>query len=189
MNNQTFNPEALEASAKASFENASQAFGLVLDKTTQLLEKNVAAARTTVERHATYASSLKDIRDVEDFVKVQESISRTEAEAFENFSREIYELSSTATAELTKVNETYHAVTKDLVSESLEHVAKAIPNSSAQPYGSFFKDVVRTQIEAFNNFNAFVEKTVSAQQASFSALAEASATKVAKGKKVSSKGK
>lgn len=190
MNKETINQsqKAVEASAKSTIENATKVFDLVLNRSTKLMEKNVAAAKASVERHTAHANNLKNIRGVEDLVKVQENISKNEAEALEEFSREIYDLSSKTATELAKVSDDSRIATNDLVNDSIDKVVKSIPNGDSQPYGSLFKDALRNQLEAFNTFNSFVEKTVVAQQANFNDLAD-SLTETAKAAPAASKGK
>lgn len=175
MNTKLFNEsqKAVESTTKSTIENATKVFDLVLNRSTKLLEKNVAAAKASVERHTAYANNLKNVRTPEDLVKVQESISKSEAEALEEFSREVYDLSSKTAAELAKVTDSNRNAATDFVNDSIENAVKAIPNGSDQPYGSAFKDALQSQLDAFNTFNSFVEKAVATQQSNFNNLAEA----------------
>ena len=183
MNNTPFDTEA---AAKATFNNANQVFDLALGKSAELLEKNIQAAKATIERHATYANSIREARGIEDFAKVQEAISKSEMKAVEEFSKEIYNFSNEAAADLAGVSDNNKKVAEDLFSDSLDRIVDSIPNGSNQPYGSFFREMVRNQAEAYKTFNDLVEKAVVAQRENFTAAAksvtEATSQARAKGK-------
>lgn len=168
MNNKAFDTEA---ATKAAFNNANQVLDLAMSKSAELVEKNIKATLATIERHAEYAKSVRESRGIEDFAKVQEKISKNEAKALEEFSKEIYNLSAEAAEDLADMSDNSKKATEDLVSETLDRIAESIPNGNAQPYGSFFREMVRNQAEAYKTFNGLVEKAVSAQRKNFSTVA------------------
>lgn len=182
-------PFDTEAATKATFNNASQVLDLALSKSAELLEKNIQAAKETIERHADYAKDLRGARDIEEFAKVQERISKSEAKAIEGFSKEIYKLSTEAAADLADVSDNNKKVADDLISDSFERIADSIPNGNAQPYGNIFREMFRNQAEAYRTFNDLVEKTVAAQRSNFSTVAQTVSEAGAKAAKPAGKGK
>lgn len=174
MNKETIekSQKAVEQSAKTAVDNANKVLDLMLNRSTVLFEKNVEAARATVERHSAYAENLKKVRGVEDLVKVQESISRSETEALEVFSRDVYELASKSATELAKFGDEARTSAAGIVGDSIESAVKAIPNGDANPYGAVFKNMASKQVESLKAFDSFVEKSIAAQQANFSKLAD-----------------
>ena len=172
MNNNPFNPETVEATAKASFNNANQIVDLALSKSIELLEKNVQAAKATIDRQANYASSLREARGIEDIVKIQEEIGTKETKALEGFVQEVYQLSVEASSDLAEITDKNRNVTEEMVTDSLEQIAKTIPNGNAQFGAPFFSDLVTTQINAYKAFNNMVEKMVSSQRDSFNTVTQ-----------------
>ena len=173
MHNPIHNSEAFEVNAKAALNNATQAFELTISKSVELLEKNFQVAKETIERQTSHINSLRDIRGVNDFVRAQESFTKQEMEALENFSKHVYQLSNEAVADLAVVSENQRNSAGDLVSDSLETVAQSLPNGGAESYSNFLRDTIRSQISAFKTFNNLVEQTISAQRASFNTASDA----------------
>ena len=169
MNKQTFNTEA----AEATFNNASQIVDLALNRSVELLEKNIKATKDSIERHTSYASAASSVSNVEDFAKLQKEIADKEAKALQSFSQDVSALSNEAVSDIAEVSDNNRAVAEDLLTDSLEQVAKSIPNGSTQPFGSVLSDLVRNQINAYKTFNGLVEKAVSAHRDNFSAVVKA----------------
>lgn len=173
MNNPIYNSEAFEANAKAALNNATQAFELSVSKSVEILEKNFQVAKETIERQTSHINSLRDIRDFNDLVQAQETFSKQEMQALENFSKHVYQLANEAAADLAVVSENQRNAAGDLVSDSLETVAQSLPSGGADSYSNFLRDTIRTQISAFKTFNNLVDKTIAAQRANFSTAADA----------------
>lgn len=169
MNKQTINIEA----AEAALNNANQIVDLALNRSVELLEKNIKATKDSIERHTGYANAASSVTSVEDFAKLQKEIADKEAKALQSFSQDVYELSNEAASDIAEVSDNNRAVTEDFVADSLEQVAKSIPNGNAQPFGSVFSDLVRNQINAYKTFNGLVQKTVSAHRENFNAVVKA----------------
>lgn len=190
MNQIPFDAEAVEATAKATINNANQVVDIALSRSVDILERNVRAAKETIERQSDYAESIRNARSVEDIAKIQEKIGKRESKAIEEFSQEIYRLSSEAATDLASLSDNNKRVAEDLVADTLGQIADSIPNGGTQPYGSFFREMVRNQAEAYRTFNTLVGKAVETQRENFNSVAEAvtqASKQVAKGAKQNSK--
>lgn len=169
MSKNQFNNEA----AKAAIDNANEVVALTLKNSVALIEKNVAATKATLERQAAYTAKVSNVRNFEDLPDLQKEYAAQELQAIEKLSQELYAFGNEATSNLASISERNRSAAEEAVAESLEQAANAIPNGSSQPYGSFFKDVVRNQIDAYKQFNSFVEDVASKQRDNLNAVAQA----------------
>ncbi|MBF2735460.1 MAG: phasin family protein [Betaproteobacteria bacterium AqS2] len=169
MNKNTINAEA----AKATLDNANKVVDLTLRKSVSLLEKNIAATKATLERQASYSAKIGGVRNLDELPALQKEYAAEELKAIESFSKELYDFGNEASTELASISESNRSAAEDMVAESLEQVASAIPNGGAQPYGSFFSDMVRSQIEAYKQFNTIVDSVVTSHRDNLNAVAKA----------------
>ena len=165
--------------AEATLNNANQFVDIAFSKSVKLIEKNIEATKATIERQTEYANTVSKLRKVEDFSKVQKEFADNEIKAIEKFSKDIYQFANETASDLAEVSDNNRTVCEDIITDSLEQVAKSIPNGNSQPYGSIYSDFVQNQIKAFKTFNSLVEETVNTQKENFNAVFQA-ASEVAK---------
>ncbi|MEO8169362.1 MAG: TIGR01841 family phasin, partial [Oxalobacteraceae bacterium] len=130
------NTSQLSSATKALFENQFAAFSVITGNVVESVEKvvalNLAAVKASTEESTAAAKQLLAAKDPQEFLTLVTAQAKQNAEKAQSYGRHLAEISSSTSAELSKVVEAQIAETKDKVTALVSDVAKNAPAGSEQ---------------------------------------------------------
>jgi phasin family protein len=168
----------------AQKSNIEVLFGLTnkaFEGVEKLVELNLQVARTAIGEVAENTKAALSAKDAQELMALQASLLQPAAEKAAAYSRHLYDIAATTTAEVNKVAESTAA---EVQSKFLSVVDTAVKNAPAGSENAVA--LVKTAVAAANNAFEGVQKAVKqatdVAEANFQAIS-ASATKVTKAKR------
>jgi len=173
--------EQIIAAQKSNIETLFGLTNKAFEGVEKLVELNLQVARTALGEVAENAKAAMSAKDAQEFIALQASLLQPAAEKAAAYSRHLYDIAASTTAEVNKVAE---ATAADAQSKFMSVVDTAVKNAPAGSENAVA--MVKTAVAAANNAFEGVQKAVKqasdVAEANFQAI-NATATKAAKVKR------
>ena len=185
-------PEQFSTVNKANIETLLTIANTAFASAEKLATLNLNVARTFLEDSVSSTKSLLAAKDVQELVSLQASLAQPAVEKIVAYGRSVYEISSEAQAELSKIVETQLGELNKNVASALDKAAKSAPAGSDVAVAAV-KSALAAANSAYDSINKAAKQVVEMTEANVEAAtnatvkavgASASATKATTGKKV-----
>ena len=123
----SFDPEQIAAAQKANLESL---FGLTtkaFEGVEKLIELNLQVVKSTLAEGQENAQRLLSVKDAQELIALQASLSQPVAEKVLSYGRHLYEIASSTQAEFAKVAEAQFEEQNKKVQALVDNVAKNAP--------------------------------------------------------------
>ncbi|MEI6769351.1 MAG: phasin family protein [Betaproteobacteria bacterium] len=148
-------PEQIVAANKSNLETlvglTSKAFAGV----EQLIELNMAAAKSTLADSHSNAQTVMSVKDAQDLLSMQASMFQPLAEKMVIYNRHLYEIATTSGQDVGAVVQEQFAKSQQLYQDMFENMAKNAPAGSESAVAAF-----RTAVSAGTSALESVQKAV-----------------------------
>lgn len=160
------------------------------EATEKMVDLNLAATKAVMEETAEKTQAILGVKDVQELLALTSAFAQPTVEKFVSYSRNVYNITSSAGAEVSKIVETQIADGNKKVSEMIEFATKNAPAGS-EPAVSMFKSSIAAANTAYDTFTKAAKQAVemveanvaAATSATIKATAAANDAVKAKGKK------
>ncbi|MBY0453351.1 MAG: TIGR01841 family phasin [Burkholderiaceae bacterium] len=174
----SLNTEQLVATQKANVETLFGLTSKAFEGIEKLVELNVAASRAALSETATNAQAMLSAKDAQELLALQAGFLQPLAEKAASYNRNLYDIASGTSTEITKAFESKAAEAQKGLSTLVETAMKNAPAGSEGAVAAV-KNAVSTATNAFESVQKAVKQATDAAGANFNAVA-ASAADVAK---------
>jgi phasin family protein len=147
--------EQILASHKANIETLYSLTSKAFEGIEKIVELNLAASKAALSDASTHTKSVLSAKDAQELLALQSSLFQPLAEKAASYSRNLYEIASSATAEFSKNVETQNA---DAQKKFMTVVDNAMQNAPAGSESAVA--IVKSSITAANNALESVQKAV-----------------------------
>jgi phasin family protein len=155
------------ASHKANMETllglTSQAFAGI----EKIVELNMTASKAAIAEAGDHAKAVLSVKDAQELMALQSSMFQPLAEKTAAYSRHLYEIASSSTAEFTKVVESQTADMQKKVTGLVDAAAKNAPAGSETAV-AMFKSAVSAANNALESVQKAVKQATDVAEANFS---------------------
>ena len=169
------NVEQFAAASKAQMDVV---FGLSeksLSSFEKLTQLNLAAGKAALNESAAHAQALLKVKDVQEFVSLQQEVIQPAGEKISAYGRHVYDIVVGTQAEFTKAFEAQVADTQKTVLNMVDTAAKNAPAGSESAV-AFFKSAVAASQNAYDSVQKVVKQATQAAEANIQAVTQQAAT-------------
>ena len=170
--------EQMMAAHKANIEMLFGLTSKAFEGVEKLVELNLTASRAALSDAANNAQAAFTAKDAQELLTLQASMFQPLAEKAAAYSRNLYEIATGASAELSKVMEAQSADAQKTLTNLIESATQNAPAGSENAVAAM-KNAVSVASNAFESVQKAVKQASEAAEANFSAAAE-SANEAAK---------
>ncbi|AIO41608.1 phasin family protein [Burkholderia sp. AU19243] len=170
-------PEQIAAAQKANLESL---FGLTtkaFEGVEKLIELNLQVVKSTLTESQENAQRLLSVKDAQELIALQASLSQPVAEKVLSYSRHLYEIASSTQAEFAKVAEAQFEEQNKKVQALVDNVAKNAPAGSETAVAAL-KSALNAANTTYETVQKAAKQAVEIAETNFNAAA-AVATKAA----------
>jgi len=170
-------PEQIAAAQKANLESL---FGLTtkaFEGVEKLIELNLQVVKSTLVESQENAQRLLSVKDAQELIALQASLSQPVAEKVLSYGRHLYEIASSTQAEFTKVAEAQFEEQNKKVQALVDNVAKNAPAGSETAVAAL-KSALNAANTTYETVQKATKQAVEIAETNFNAAA-AVATKAA----------
>jgi phasin family protein len=146
-------PEQIVAANKANLETLFGLTNKAFEGVEKLVELNLQVAKTALGEAAENTQALLAVKDAQELLALQASLLQPSAEKAAAYSRHLYDIAASTSAEVTKTAETQFA---DIQSKFMSAVDSAVKNAPAGTENAV--TLVKSAITAANNAYESVHK-------------------------------
>ncbi len=161
--------DQIAASQKAQFDVL---FGLT-DKAfrgvEKIIELNLAASKAALNESAQHAHALLSVKDAQELVALQTAAVQPLAEKAAAYSRHVYDITTTTSAEFTKAFEQQASQAQQAVVGYVDSATKNAP-AGTEPVMALFKSSLAASNNAMDSVQKVVKQATEAAQANLQAL-------------------
>ena len=165
--------------------NVETLFGLTtkaFEGVEKLVELNLQVARAAIGEAAENAKAVMSAKDAQDFMALQAGLLQPAAEKAAAYSRHLYDIAATTSADIGKVAEAQAAEAQAKFMSVVDSAVKNAPAGSENAV-ALVKSAVAAANNAFEGVQKAVKQATETAEANFQSLS-ATATKAAKAKRV-----
>jgi phasin family protein len=176
--------EQVIASHKANIETLFGLTNKAFEGVEKIVELNLTASKAALSEAATHTQSMLSVKDAQELLALQSGLLQPLAEKTAAYSRHLYDIATSTSAEFTKNAETQAAEAQKKFAGLVDSAAKNAPAGSESVVA-----IMKSSVAAANNALESVQKAVKqateVAEANFNAVAATatSATKAATAKK------
>ena len=163
--------EQMMAAHKANIEMLFGLTSKAFEGIEKLVELNLTASRAALSEAASNTQAAFGAKDAQELMAMQASLFQPLAEKAAAYSRNLYEIATGASAELTKVMEAQTAEAQKKFAALLETATQNAPAGSENAVAAM-KNAVSVASNAFESVQKAVKQASEAAEANFSAAAE-----------------
>ncbi|CAN0622053.1 Phasin family protein [Burkholderia multivorans] len=170
-------PEQIAAAQKANLESL---FGLTtkaFEGVEKLIELNLQVVKSTLSEGQENAQRLLSVKDAQEFIALQASLSQPVAEKVLSYGRHLYEIATATQAEFAKVAEAQYEEQNKKVQALVDNVAKNAPAGSETAVAAL-KSALNAANTTYETVQKAAKQAVEIAETNFNAAA-AVATKAA----------
>lgn len=171
-------PEQIIASQKANMETLYGLTTKAFEGVEKLVELNVQAAKAALSESASHTQALLSVKDAQELLTLQASLFQPLAEKATAYSRHLYDIASSTSAEFGKAFEGKVAEGQAQFAALVDNAAKNAPAGSETAV-AMMKSAVAAANNAFESVQKAVKQASEVAEANFNAVAT-SATNAAK---------
>jgi phasin family protein len=165
-------PEQLAAAQKASLDAFVELARKSFEGIERLTELNLQVARATMGESADQARALLDARDAQQLATLQAGLVQPATEKASTYSRQVYEITSSTQAEVTRVVEAQMAAAQERILAMVDTVLKNAPAGGEQA-ASIVKTAVTTANAALESVQQAARQAASVAESNMETLAQA----------------
>ncbi len=160
----------------------------VFDATEKLVDLNLAASKALLEESAERTQVLMGVKDVQELLAISSSFAQPALDKVVSYNRNVYGITSGASADVTKIFEIQIAQGNKQVTEMIDFASKNTP-TGAEPAVSMFKSAVAAANTAYDTLTKATKQAVDMAESNFNAATAATvkaandAVKPTKGRK------
>ena len=162
------------AANKNAVDTALRFAQLALTSTERLMKLQMDTVRTGLEEKAEIAKAVAEIKDVKELTTLGNKIAQRVVERATNYSREVYEVTSEAQSQLTKLTEETLAGYKEGVTSNIETALKSAP-AGADAAVKAFKSSMAVAADAVETITKAAQQVISITEANLKAAAKKAA--------------
>lgn len=173
-------PEQYVASQKATLETLFGLTAKAFEGVEKLVELNMTASKAALEEAAGTSQALLSVKDAQELLALQASLLQPLAEKTAAYSRHLYDIASSAGAEIGRTLEEQSAETQKKFIAVVDNAAKNAPAGSETAV-AVFKSAVAAGANALESVQKAVKQAGEVAEANFNAVANTAvnATKAA----------
>ena len=172
----TVKPEDFAAAQKASVETFFAITNKAFESMVKLTNLNIATAKDALEQAADLSGQALSAKDAQGFIAVANGAAQPSAEKALAYSKKVYEIASTAQAELNKFTEAQIAHNNQQVAQFLDTAAKNAPQGS-EAVVSMMKSAVANANSAYDSLTKAAKQAVEIAETNVNNAVKASTTK------------
>ncbi|HUL67921.1 MAG TPA: phasin family protein [Burkholderiaceae bacterium] len=150
---------------------------VALNTTERLVGLNLAALKAAMDESAATTQSMLGIKDAQDMVAVGGNLAQPALHKVVGYSRNVYNIVSTAGAEMRKVVESHIAEGSEKAAEFVEFAAKNAPAGS-EPVVSLFRNAVAAYGTAYDTFSKATRQAFEAAESNLENATQAAVNAV-----------
>ena len=173
-------PENVTAANQAAIENLQALANAAFARSQRLTGLNLNTARAVLEDGAANSKALLEVKDPQELVKLQASLTQPLVDKAIAYARSSYEIASEGQDEVAQMFETQLAQINSRFAAALEQAAKSAPAGS-EPAFAAVKSVMAAANNAFDTMSKAAKQASEAAEANMS-KATAAAVKAVSGK-------
>ena len=174
----SINPEQFAAANKAAVESLLSVANTALASAQRIANLNLETARSVVADSVSGAKALMGAKDVQEALTIQASLAQPSVEKAVAYGKSVYEISTEAQEELSKVVEAQFGEFQKNVAELLEKAAKSAPAGSEVAVAAV-QSAISAANSAFDNMRKAAQQVGEIAQNNIAAATSAT-TKAAK---------
>jgi phasin family protein len=162
-------PEQLSAAAKANLETLVGLTGKAFEGVEKLVELNMQVAKAALSESAENAKAMLAVKDAQELMALQASLLQPSAEKAAAYSRHVYDIASTTSAEFTKTAE---AQLTELQKSFVSAVDGALKNAPAGTENAvtLVKSAITAANNAYESVNKAAKQAAEIAEANFNAV-------------------
>ena len=162
--------EQVIASHKANLETLFGLTNKAFEGVEKIVELNITASKTALSEVSGHAQAVLNVKDAQELLALQSGLLQPLAEKAAAYSRHLYDIASSASAELSKTLEEQSAETQKKFASLVDNAAKNAPAGSEAAVA-----ILKSSVAAANNALESVQKAVKqatdVAEANFNAVA------------------
>jgi phasin family protein len=144
----------------------------MFDATEKFVDLNLAATKALLEESAERTQVMLGVKDVQDLLAVGTGLAQPTLEKLVSYNRNVYNIASGASADVSKLFETQIAQSNKQVAEMVDFASKNAPTGS-EPAVSMFKSALAAANTAYDTFSKATKQAVDMAESNFSAATAA----------------
>jgi phasin family protein len=164
-------PEQVQAAQKANVETLLAVVSTQFSAIEKLANLNATAVKTVFEDSVANARALMGVKDVQEFVSLQNSLAQPTLEKAIGWSKSVYELATSTNAEMTKLAEKRTAEWNENFASFLEKASKNAPAGSDVAVAAM-KQMLTAANSAYDNLNKVAKQATEMAEANVAAATE-----------------
>ncbi len=137
--------------SSATVETAARLSRISMDSAERVLVLQLDYAKTSLDQAAKTARALAGVKDVQELISVRTRNAETAVERFMGYSRSLYEISSEAQTQLSKLAEERMSTFQKAVTETVDQAVKASPGGG-DVAAAAIKSSLAATTAAFDSF-------------------------------------
>ena len=161
--------EQIVASHKANVETLFGLTAKAFEGVEKLVELNLSAAKAALDESANSTQAALSVKDAQELVAMQANLFQPLAEKTAAYSRHLYDITSGAAAEFSKVLETQAVEAQQKVTAVVDNMSKNAPAGSEAGV-AMMKNAVSAANSAFESVQKAVKQASDVAEANFNAM-------------------
>lgn len=174
-----YKPEDLAAANKASVESALKLANVAFGGAERLAALNLNTARTVYEENVASVKAMLNVKNAEEFAKLQSELLKPVAEKALAYSRNAYEIYVDAAEEMAKLSQARYEAVKKEVEAVVEKAAQAAPAGS-EPAIKALKTALAAANSAYDSVAKAAKQVAEIADKNVAAMNDAAVKAVAK---------
>ncbi|WP_179402432.1 phasin family protein [Burkholderia guangdongensis] len=170
-------PEQIAAAHKANLESLFSLTTKAFEGVEKLVELNLQVVKSTLAESQENAQRLLSVKDAQELLALQASLTQPIAEKAMSYGRHVYEIASSTQAEFAKVAEAFYADQQSKVQALVDNVAKNAPAGSETAVAAL-KSALNAANTTYETVQKATKQAIEIAETNFNAAA-AVATKAA----------
>jgi len=164
-------PEQIQAAQKANVEAVLAVARTQFSAIEKLASLNANAVKAAFEDSVANARALMGVKDVQEFVSLQNTLAQPTMEKAIGWSKSVYELAASTNAEMTKLAEKRTAEWNENLATMLETASKNAPAGSDVAVAAM-KQMLSAANSAYDNLNKVAKQATEIAEANVAAATE-----------------
>ena|ERR1700752_1260753 len=144
----------------ATVDSAVRLTRISMDSAERVMALQMDFAKTNIEQATKAAKAMAGAKDVQEYLALRTKSAEGTVERFMGYSRSLYEISSEAQTQLSKLAEERMSTFQQAVTESVEQAAKSAPAGSDMAVAAIKSSLAATTA-AFDSFNKAAKQVAS----------------------------
>ena len=165
-----FTVDQIVASHKANMETLMGLTSKAFEGVEKIVELNLTASKAALSEVSEHAKSILSVKDAQELMALQTSFLQPMAEKTAAYSRHLYDIASSSSAEFTKAVEEQTSAAQKKFTGMVDTAAKNAPAGSETAV-AVFKSAVAAASNAFESVQKAVKQATDAAEANFNTVA------------------